>query len=456
MNMSVTSEAIIFLEDNGVAREILYPEFEALLDHVVGIDEYKNTSASAIYVRINKQLQVTSAVCFLVDFDSNGHIDNAWNVPLRHLADSGGRGPDLGAGPIKLSCRNQCSVSWHHRSLWDPILGNSGEDTLTTVAEVVKRNRLGLMFEPKTDTAVAESSLAMGRLSALKPAADLKINPAANAALNEVFEERISEVTATYKLRLATMKSEAQDHLERVQRHHRIERGKLTESFVAVKNIFAEEKHKNLKLKKKFEVQANSLKKVRLQFQKQLQDSKTIGNGQVKELEEKFEQELNARVDAAMTELKEILDMRDIQLFYRDEQVSRMEGEIALFKKEKQSLVEASGDKVLQQLVESGVSFIAYQPGADHLTIPLKDIGEYVDSPETYVAEKLSVDRITYKQWLKHYQMPLCIYSSGEGSVCGKSISTIDKPGRFIAGESDRCAEHSRAAATLSELMKVR
>ena len=451
MNMSVTSEAIIFLENNEVSREILYPEFEALLDHVVGIDEYKNTSASAIYVRINKQLQVTSAVCFLVDFDSNGYIDNSWNVPLRHLADSGGRGPDLGAGPIKLSCRNQCSVSWHHRSLWDPILGNSGEDTLTTVAEVVKRNRLGLIFEPKTDTAVAESSFTMGRLRA-----DFTMDPAANAALSEAFEERISEVTATYKLRLATMKSEAQDHLERVQRHHRIERGKLTESFVAVKNIFAEEKHKNLKLKKKFEVQANSLKKVRLQFQKQLQDSKTIGNGQVKELEEKFEQELNARVVAAMTELKEILDMRDIQLFYRDEQVSRMEGEIALFKKEKQSLVEASGDKVLQRLVENGVTFIAYQPGADHLTIPLKDIGEYVDSPEAYVAEKLSVDRTTYKQWLKHYQMPLCIYSCGEGSVCGKPISTIDKPGRFIAGESDRCAEHSRAAATLSELMKVR
>ena len=44
MNMSVTSEAIIFLENNEVSREILYPEFEALLDHVVGIDEYKNTS----------------------------------------------------------------------------------------------------------------------------------------------------------------------------------------------------------------------------------------------------------------------------------------------------------------------------------------------------------------------------------------------------------------------------
>jgi hypothetical protein len=456
MNMGVTNEAIIFLDGNRVAREILYPEFEAILDHVVGIEEYRSKSASAIYVRINSRLHITSAVCFLIEFDRNGFAENSWNVPLRHLADSGGRGPDLGAGPIKLSCRNQCSVSWHHRSLWDPIIEPNGEGTLTIVADAIKRNRLGLIVESGTDVEKSRLPSLGGSNSGSTFGGKSSTEPDVNAALNEQFKEQIAEVTAAHKLRVAAMKSEAQDHLERVQQHYRIEKEKLVAAFDAAKKLFSEEKHKNLKLKQKFDVQAEGMKKVRTQFQKQLQDSKTIGDEQVQELEEKFEQELNARLDAATTELKEVLDMREVQLFYRDEQVARMEGDIALFKQEKQNLVEGSGDKVLQRLVESGITFIAYQPGADHLTIPLKDVGEYVDSPESYVAGKLSVDMHTYKQWLKHYQVPLCSYSCGEGSVCGKSIPTIDKPGRFIVGESDRCAEHSRAATALSELMKVR
>lgn len=456
MTMGTTSEAIIFLDGNRVAREILYPEFEAILDHVVGIEEYKNRSASAIYVRINSRLKITSAVCFLIDFDSNGYAESSWNVPLRHLADNGGRGPDLGAGPIRLSCRNQCSVSWHHRSLWDPVFKNDGEGTLKIAADAVKRNRLGLIVESAAGLEKSNASFASATSTGLNFGEKFKPEPHVNAVLNEQLKERIAEVTAAHKLRVATMKSEAQDHLERVQQHYRIEQRKLAEAFDAAKKLFSEEKHKNLKLKQKFEIQAESLKKIRTQFQKQLQDSKSMGDGQVQELEEKFEQELSAKLDAATTELKEMLDMREVQLFYRDEQVNRMEGEIALFKQEKQNLVEGSGDKVLQRLVESGITFIAYQPGADHLTIPLKDVGEYVDSPENYVAGKLSVDMHTYKQWLKHYQMPLCSYSCKEGSVCEKSIPTIDKPARFIVGESDRCAEHSRAATALSELIKVR
>lgn len=456
MNMGVTRDAIIFLDGNRVAREILYPEFEAILDHVVGIDEYKSRSASAIYVRINHRLQIISAVCFLIGFDEYGYADKSWNVPLRHLAESGGRGPDLGAGPIKLSCRNQCSVSWHQRSLWDPVSGDEGENVLTTVAEAIKRNRLGLIFEPEAEfSSHSQSSL---HDDAIRPNTRVTRDSekSADAISTEELHERIAEITAAQKLRVSTMKSEAQDHLERVQRHYQSEQKKLTKAFEAAKKLFSEEKHKNLQLKKNFEMQADSLKQARTHFQKQLHNSKAIGDGQLQELEDKFEQELQARQDIATTELKELLDMREVQLFYRDERINRMQEEIAVFKEERQSLVEGSGNKVLQRLVESGITFVAYQPGAEHLTIPLKDIGEYVDSPEVYVAEKLSIDQQTYKQWLNHYQVPACSYSRGEGSVCGKFIPRIDKPTRFISGESDRCAEHSRAATALSELMKVR
>ena len=105
----MTTEAIIFFADNHVIKEMLYPEFEAVLDRVVGISEFAGQKVGAVYLRINGQLQANAAVFFNLGFDAKGNADDRWNIPLQHLADKGGRGPDLGAGAIKLSCRSQCA-----------------------------------------------------------------------------------------------------------------------------------------------------------------------------------------------------------------------------------------------------------------------------------------------------------------------------------------------------------
>src|SRR4051812_8086725 len=97
-------EAVVLFAGDRVSREMLYPEFEAILDGFVPVPDYKGSAAKAVYLTINPQLKITSAVFFLLDFDEKGMVDRRWNIPLRQLAQISGKGPDLGVGPIRLAC----------------------------------------------------------------------------------------------------------------------------------------------------------------------------------------------------------------------------------------------------------------------------------------------------------------------------------------------------------------
>lgn len=470
MAIGISTAAILFFNDGEVVKEMLYPEFEAILDQVVGVSDFENMKVPAAYVRINASLKVTHVVLFLLDFDQRGYADKSWNIPLAHLADNAGKGPDLGAGPIKLSCRSQCSVSWHQRSMWDPD-AHSGNTTLKNIASAAKRNRLGLTvlddsqqqeLNPAAKERAGQSNrnVAAGTSSSVAPVDIKSMEKEISDRLSKKFQEELkSRINAMYeehKLRVATMKSEAQDHIEKLQALYRSETEKAKAALETTKHLFAEEKHKNLQLKKTQEQQANELKVVREKFQHQLQQSKEVSQESLLELEQKYELETKAKIDAVKTELKEMLDMREVELFYRDEQVGRLNAEIAELRQEKQNLLDSSGDRVLRRLVESGITFVAYQPGIDHLTVPLSDISVYLESPVDYVAGKCSVDRDRYKQWISHFELPVCSYKDPLGAICGEALPKVEKPGRFIAGESDRCAKHNRAANTLSSLMKSR
>ena len=115
-------EAVYLFKDDQIARELLYPEFEAILDGFIPVPDFISASAKAVYVQINSNLCITGAVFFLLGFDAKGMVDRRWNVPLQQLVDSAGAGPDLGAGPIRLACYSQCPVEWHQKNLWDPLM----------------------------------------------------------------------------------------------------------------------------------------------------------------------------------------------------------------------------------------------------------------------------------------------------------------------------------------------
>ena len=67
-------------------------------------------------------------------------------MPVEKLADISGKGPDLGGGPIRLSCRSQCAINWHQNDLWDPDM-TPGTNDFLYLRKAVDDNRLRLAFD---------------------------------------------------------------------------------------------------------------------------------------------------------------------------------------------------------------------------------------------------------------------------------------------------------------------
>jgi hypothetical protein len=448
----LSSDAIVFFDDqNRITKEMIYAEFEAILDHVVGISEFKSQTMRAAFVRINRSLNVKAVVFFLIDFDASGYVDPKWNLPLDHLAEAAGCGPDMGAGPIKLSCRSQCSVSWHQRSLWDPIV-ETENNTLRLLAMAIKRNRLGFEFD-EPDESLTEPPV----LSDKHDATNIqKIEGVEQKLLTEKFKERAGAMVEEHKLRIASLKTEAQGHIENLHAQYRAELKKINETVETTRQLFSEEKYKNQQLKETMENQAREFKQVRKRSHADAEKTKNIGEQQLAELREKYELEYKASIDSATADLKERLEMRDVELFYREEQMGGLREELSILRQEKLDLVNGSSDKVLQKLTDSGVTFVAYQPGVDSFSIPVSDIAGYLESPEKYMADICHVDQDLYGKWLTHYELPVCNDIHDDGSVCGRPIAKTTKPSRFIPGESDRCSQHGVLGTKVANVIKIR
>lgn len=455
MKPGVTSDAIAFFCGNDVVKEMLYPEFQAILDHVVGLPEFKGHRVRAAYIRVNTGLEIVAAVLFEIDFDASGYVHKSWNIPLQSLADNAGRGPDLGAGPIKLACRSQCSISWHQRSLWDPDY-EVDINCLQVLAATVKRNRLGLIYEPNSEELLAPPVLSEAFTAPVEKALDGNQVKQLTNKYQQDLKRQAAELLDEHKLRLATMRSEAQDQLDKQQKQYLAEKKKLIGSLDTAKRLFAEEKHRNFILKKKIDQQAIEFKQAREQLQRQIERDKDVEQCHLLDLEEKFEREAQAKIDTMTTEITERLNMREVEVFYRDEQIKRINQELVKLREEKQSLIDNTGDNMLKKLIDNGINFVIHQPGLEGLSIPLCDISRYLESPQEYVAEKCSVDLSLYNQWLEHYELPICRYQRDDGSRCGDPVLRVEKPSRFISGDSDYCIKHGRPASALSGLMKVR
>ena len=147
------TEAVMFFSEQGIAREMLFPEFEALLDGLVAAPDFADETMEAVFLQINHRLHVRAAVFFTVDFDLDGYVNRLWNLPLRNLAEKAGRGPDMGGGPIRLACLGFCASKPHQHSLWKPGQ-RGGRADLAWVKQAVTRNALGILGEDEEAKAV--------------------------------------------------------------------------------------------------------------------------------------------------------------------------------------------------------------------------------------------------------------------------------------------------------------
>lgn len=437
-----TVEAVLFFNDGGVCKEMLYPEFEAVLDGMVSMPEFADQQMRVVYVLINTRLQIRAAVFFFLDFNEDGSADSGWNIPLRNLAERTGRGPDLGAGPIRLACRSQCPVSWYQMHLWDPELTQS-QNHLVMLRDRIKRNQLGLLVEEDTPQAVPAERLQMVAEDAWY-AADSATQTSIRRAEKLEQEQRLkaAQLIKQQRLRIASLEQQREADISRLRELAAQQQAKLLDEIAQLRQELLDKEGLVEQLQVQLHEQAEGFQKNREEMSRQLRALEQNGRAEADAARAQFDEELRRQIAAAVAEYKEQVSIRDVELAYRNELDSQLQEEIEQLRARCETLAEQSGDRVLERLCALGVAFMAYHPGAGHLTIPLVDITRYRQNPLAYAAAKCAVSEEQYKQWVEHYQQPVCIATLSSGERCNMPLDKVETPARFVLGESNCCARH--------------
>lgn len=139
-------EVVLFFNDSGVCKEMLYFEFEVLFDGLVCMLEYVDWQMYLVYVLINLCLQVWVVVFFYFDFDEQGGVDIGWNLFLCNFVECVGCGFDMGGGLICLVCCSQCLVFWYQMYFWD-LESSVGCNYFVFICDVFRCNQLGLLVD---------------------------------------------------------------------------------------------------------------------------------------------------------------------------------------------------------------------------------------------------------------------------------------------------------------------
>lgn len=444
-NKAQMVEAVLFFNERGICKEMLFPEFEALLDNVVSMAEFADQQMRLAYVLINPRLLVRAVVFFYLDFDENGSADKGWNLPLRHLADNAGRGPDLGAGPIRLACRSQCPVSWHQMHLWDPSLA-PGKNDLALLRDTVKRNALGLLVEEEAPVVLPERLQVAAEDTWQAP--DPAREQAEKQAEQKEQEHRLktAQLIKQQRLRISTLGKQHEEDLARTRLAAEERQRAQQAEIVALQQALRQQEELNNSLKAQLGAQADSMQQSREDMSRQLRDLERHGRTEADILRAQFDSELQARVAAAVAEYREQVAIRDVELAYRAEQDTQLQQELGRLRRERDELASQGGEQILERLAKLGVVFVVYHPGAGHLTLPLQDMARYQNNPLAYAAAKCLVSEEQYRQWLAHYQQPTCESTLPSGERCAMPIDRVETPSRFVVGESNCCARHKAGA----------
>ncbi|WP_137885427.1 chromosome partitioning protein ParA [Pseudomonas sp. 2FE] len=435
-------EAVMFFSERGICKEMLFPEFEALLDGMVTMPEFADQQVRVAYVLINPRLLIRAAVFFYLDFDKKGLADSGWNIPLRHLAERSGRGPDLGAGPIRLACRSQCPVSWQQMHLWDPSLA-PGQNDLVLLRDAAKRNQLGLLVEDDSAQTVAPERLQMAsedKWHAPDPAKEV----AEKLAEKNDQEHRLktAQLIKQQRLRISSLGQQHEEELAKLKLANAEQNKTLQVQIHGLHLALRQQEELNANLKAQLAAQADGLQKNREEMTQQLRALEHHGRTESDILRAQFDAELQAKIASAVVEYKEQIAIRDVELAYRNELDAQLQQEVERLKCERDAFASQGGEQILERLTKLGVVFVVYHPGAGHLTIPLQDVARYQDNPLAYAATKCFVSQAQYLQWLAHYQQPNCEANLSSGERCAMPIERVDSPSRFVAGDSNCCARH--------------
>lgn len=486
-----SSELVLFWDKEGVEKTMVYSDFQATLDGMVGINGYERQERRAAYVELNDNLKVRACVLFTIGFDNAGFPERSWNLPLKHMAEIAGRGPDMGGGPINLVCRSQCSISWHAPKLWDPVMqpgNNSFEQIAAAVAEAAPR--LGLKPSRRSSgiapafpaTPAAESSEM--DIPVLTDSEPVLLEVAADPAWDQERDLLMSRL-AEQQLKISTLTNDKTETIARMELLHQqqldileAQNGKLLGQHRAMKeqsDVLREEvealRHQISSLKgleqnleterqlHKDQLAAAMQAKAGDQTQKyeELLQQKEL-EFQTREARLQAEQQLalEQRIGEEAARFRAQMDALRSDLGARDEAVTRLTRELSELRTEQAKAQEGAADEFLHRLEALGMNFVVFHPGAGHVSVPVAELATYASNPQAYAAAKCLVSEEQYRSWLAHYESPRCCAPIGDNKNCEARLIRTDSPTKFIVGQSDRCARHQAADSAIDNVLRFR
>ncbi len=432
------SQAVMFIGKEGVVKELLYPEFQAVLDGFVPMEEWANRTAKAVYLEFNSEFCVTAAVFFTLSFEPDGMVERSWNLPLLDLARTSAKGPDMGAGPIHLVCASQCPVALFKDFMWDPDLKPQSSH-LIQIKKSLKRNKMGIHFKP-----VDQSTQGFGELPADVAKKMQQLSKSMGEQYQKELRDQVAQMIKDQRLQTATMSSEKEKAVNAVRLEFIKKIEALQQQLETRSQELLDAKKRNSELKETIEGQVQKIEGLREYFEKKLERTQAGDEAQARAAQQFSEEEVSSKVEEAVRETKELLKMKEVELIYHTEHEEALQVELELLREEKQELLENGGDHLLEKLSRKGVNFVTYQPGAGHITIPLSQISLFLDSPVVFTADYCGVSEKHYSAWLQHYQAPVCMAETANGELCGANLDRVASPTEFVDGESNFCLSHNQ------------
>ncbi|MCP8898397.1 hypothetical protein [Gilvimarinus xylanilyticus] len=433
----ITLEAVIIFADGKIDRELQYPEFEAIIDGFVPIPEFAGRRMEAVYLRVNPSFRITSCVFFLVDFDAKGMIASGWNVPMQSLADNAARGPDLGAGPVALACYSQCPIQWQQRNLWDPVM-EPGRNSFVLMKKAIVVNTLGLLF-PKQDEEPEAS-----------PEADHReLRDALERQYAQTMRTRLAHTLKEQRLRINTLKSRMALKLDALKREHQVRLESYNLRLQQADDAVAAADERIKTLQSELALQTGKVEGLKEYYEHKLAAARESDepDADLEALELDFADRLEREVESVRAELQQQLDMREMELHYRQQQEASLRDEIEHLQSNYASLLKHGATQVLLPMEKAGISFVVHAPGCGQLSLSVSDVSDYMSDPEAFAASKCGLGLALYKQWLDHYRSPYCTACDEANEECGTGVNRVHNPADFHHGESNRCPEHRHSVA---------
>ncbi len=392
------AEAIFFLDNGHVSKEVLHVEFEAVLDNYVGIPEFRNQQQQAAYVSIGSDLCVQTVVLFTIHFDEEGHVPGSWNLPLRYMASLAHLGPDMGDGPVKVLSAADPVEPEYRQHLWH--CGNGLVEVLTSIRRAVKRNKLGIY---------AGSGMASFATSIQSP----QVMHATHFAGQPLGGNQNYLVT--------NLEAALRDQHERVRADLEAGHADSMQKMAAEKAILLEQGEA---LNRQVSVVENESRK------------------QIDVIVDKYKARLRSQLAEQEAHWQKIVAEKELALHYAQDKELQLRDELKSLEQALPTENAKAIQSFLQQLLAQGVELIVSEKRLGSHGLKLDQIYQYLENRDAFWAAQNGISEAHYKAWRLHHVRPVCQAGSSTGCECGVAVRLVDHPRNFVLGESDMCHEH--------------